>query len=348
MKYLLAIVYIAGACAVAGCGGSDETPAAPAWPTCESVTMDGSLADKAAEYDRIAREWHLAGDGLLRNVYLTEDLDAVAQYQHVENTILWSGMYLASQAFRFAVTGDAEAVDNAKTVIKALRQLTEVTGSRGLYGRSMAKPGVIYNFDGTGTTSWTVSTAAGYEGWSFRNDVSKDGYDGLMFGYAAALEHFGDPWIVQEVSDLLAAIADHLVGNGLKLIDTDGEVTEHGRLYESAFDDFPGFNALLAASWVKVMADAPGADSSLDDFYYGCMMDMRQADCPDIGTRSMGPYIENMETALNLFFAQLQAKLRQLRYVLSGHLSPVAPRKRPGAAAASFRGAAQQHVPHRT
>ena len=302
MKYITLILCIAGAWIAAGCGG-DETPVVTPtpWPTCDSVTMEGTLADKAAEFDRIAKDWHLTGDGLLRSVYLTEDLGAVAKYEHAENTILWSGMYLASQAFRYAVTGDAGAVDNAKTVIKALRQLTEVTGSRGLYGRSMAKPGVTYNYDGVGTTSWTVSTATGYEGWSFRNDVIKDGYDGLMFGYAAALEHFDDPWIVQEVSDLLAAIADHLVGNGLKLIDTDGEVTEHGRLYENAFDDFPGFNALLAASWVKVMADAPGADSSLDDFYYGCMMNMRQADCPDIGTGSMGPYIDNMETALNLF-----------------------------------------------
>ena len=174
------------------------------WPTCEREVSDTTLHQKAAEFDRLAREWHLAGDGLLRNVDLEEDLQTVAHWHHVENTILWSGMYLAAQAFRYRVTGEPMAQENARLVVDGLRRLTDVTGVPGLYGRSFARPGIPYNYDGSGTAYWTESPAAGYEGWWYRNDVSQDGYAGLMFGYAVAMEHFDDPQLLADVRGLLA------------------------------------------------------------------------------------------------------------------------------------------------
>jgi len=276
------------------------------WPDCPEITGGVSLADKAAAFDRIAREVHLAGDGLLRNIYLTEDLQGVEMWQHVENTILWSGIYLASQAFRYVATGEAEAQENARRVADALHKLTLVTGSRGLYGRSMSDPSVTYNPVAADNPGWTDSPAPGFEGWRFRNDVSKDGYAGLMFGYAAALEHFDDPALLADVRERVREIADHLIGNGLQIIDANGKVTEHGRLFHSALDDWPGFNAMLASSWIKIAASELG-DPALDDFYYGCLMNMRAADCPDIEeelwveTLDLTSYIASMEERINLF-----------------------------------------------
>lgn len=301
---LLAALWV---CAVApsGCGGhSDRQPdAGPGydWPTCERIDADSTLAAKAAAFDRIARERHLAGDGLLRSIILSEDLQSIQSWMHAENTILWSGIYLASQALRYRVTGNPQAQQNARLVVAALRQLTEVTGVVGLYGRSFAKPGVAYNYDGRDTPSWTRSPAAAYEGWWYRNDVSQDGYAGLMFGYAAAVEHFDDPALLAEVRSLLAEIGDHLVSHGLQIFDADGEVTEHGRLYHSAMDNFPGFNAMLASSFIKVVQQATG-DEQLDDFYYGCLMQTRRGvECPDIEDFELGTYLESMEDHLYLF-----------------------------------------------
>ena len=171
-----------------GCG-DEATP----WRACPEWDDGSTLLGRAAYFDQVARTQHLtSGDNLLRNLDLTEDLSAVKNWQHTENTILWSGIYLASQAFRYAVTGEAEAVENARTVVSGLNDLTRVTGIKGLYGRCLIKPGVVYNYYGENSDAWVESTAAGYEGWKFKHDVSKDGYDGLMFGYAVALEHFDD------------------------------------------------------------------------------------------------------------------------------------------------------------
>jgi hypothetical protein len=292
-----------------GCS-SDPEPVAPAtdaapavydWPKCERVQSAQSLAQKAAAFDDVARREHLAGDGLLRNLHRTEDLSGVAYWHQHPNVILWSGMYLASQAFKWKVTGDAEALDNARIVVDGLGRLTDVTGIPGLYGRSLAQPGVAYDYDGSGSPSWVESSATGFKGWRWEHDVSKDGYDGLMFGYAVALEHFEDEALLQDIRRRVGEIGAHLVGNGLQLIDDTGEVTEHGRLYQSALDDMPGFNALLASSWVKVAADASN-DETMDDFYYGCLMGVRTvAGCPAIDTIEMGPYIDNIESALGLF-----------------------------------------------
>ncbi len=268
------------------------------WPTCERIQSQTTLRQKAAYFDEVSRTQHLAGDGLYRNIYLTEDLQEVEHWKQTENTILWSGMYLASQAFRYAVTRDSEAVENAKTVLSGLHDLTEVTGVKGLYGRTLWRPDVAYDSDGAGNPGWSDSTSM--PGWRFRNDVSKDGYDGLMFGYAAAMEHFDDEEIIDEVKQRLAEISEHLVNNGLRIIDVDGQVTEHGALYQSALDDYPGFNAMLASSFIKV-AQSANDDSHLDDFYYACLMKTRTGDCPDFEIADLGSYIESMEDRLFLF-----------------------------------------------
>ncbi|MBN2493366.1 MAG: hypothetical protein JXR96_02145 [Deltaproteobacteria bacterium] len=296
--WLLACTDGAGSGTDAGADGGFD------WPGCERIdTQPGLLAGRAAEFDRLARDLHLAPDGLLRNVYLAEDLETVAHYRHTENTILWSGIYLASQALRYAVTGSAEAEQNARRVLDGLGDLTRLTGVRGLYGRCLADPVVCYDHDGHGRPGWTDSPVPGYEGWAYRNDVSKDGYDGLIFGYALAAEHFDDARILADVRERLREIADHIVGNRLQIVDADGQVTEHGALYQSALDDYPGFNAMLAASFVKVAQTALG-DPELDDFYYACMMRTRSGiDCPPVDPVDLGPYIESMEQRLFLFQA---------------------------------------------
>lgn len=57
-----------------------------------------------------------------------------------ENDGLWSGMYLASQALRYAVTRDPQAKSEADRVLSGLELLNNVTGVKGLFARS-----VLYN-----------------------------------------------------------------------------------------------------------------------------------------------------------------------------------------------------------
>ncbi len=275
-----------------------------AWPGCPSGNDGPTLAEKAAYLDALMVSQHLA-DGLLRTVTLDDSGTVVARH-HLPSTGLWTAMYLASQSLRYAVTGDPSAQQNAAIAVQGLHHLTTVTGVPGLYGRCYARPDFDYAYDVSTSSSWVESTVPGYEGWYWDDDVSKDTMDGIAFGYSVALEHLDDEAILETIRTDFKAFADHLVGNGLQIIDHTGLVTEHGRLYYSAMDDFPGFNALLVAGWLRpILAAVP--DPALDFFYYHCLMRLGDMDdCPDIEVVDLGSYMDAIEKALSLYMDSCQ------------------------------------------
>ena len=285
------------------------TDAAEPWPwsTCPEYETNGpSLAEKTAFLDNLVLKQHLLPtDGLLRTVTLDENGDFAA-FHHLPSTGLWTAIYLASQSLRYAVTGNPEAQANAAIAVEGLHHLTAVTGVPGLYGRGYRRPDVVYSGEVAGSSSWTESTVPGYEGWWFNHDVSKDTMDGIMFGYSVALEHLDDEAILNTIRADAGAFVEHLVSNGLQIIDVSGVVTEHGRLYYSAMDDFPGFNAILAASWIRVVLSET-EDPDLEHFYYDCLMRVGDnSDCPDIEVVDLGSYMDAIETMLSLYMDNCQ------------------------------------------
>lgn len=279
----------------------DDVTAAFPWPTCPTGNDGPTLAEKAAYLDELMVSQHLA-DGLLRTVTVDDDGEVVARH-HLPSTGLWTAMYLASQSLRYAVTGDPVAQQNAGKAVQGLHDLTAVTGSSGLYGRGYARPDFDYAHDVSASPAWVASAAPGYEGWYWNHSVSKDTMDGIAFGYSVALEHLDDEAILGTIRTDFKAFVDHLVGNGLQIIDYTGEVTEHGRLYYSAMDDFPGFNAVLVAGWLRpILAAVP--DPDLDSFYYNCLMRLGPTDgCPDVDAVDLGSYMDAIEQALSLYMS---------------------------------------------
>ena len=53
-----------------------------------------------------------------------------------DNDGLFTGLYCASQCFRYAATGEKEAKENAKRAVEAMIKLTEVTGKSGFTARA--------------------------------------------------------------------------------------------------------------------------------------------------------------------------------------------------------------------
>jgi hypothetical protein len=268
------------------------------WPACPALADAGRLVDKARALDDLVRRQHL-GDGLIRTVTLDAEGAVVARH-HLPSSGLWTAMYLASQSLRFAVTGEAEAAENARSAALGLHDLTAVTGTPGLYGRAFRRPDAVYAHEAAGAPGWVESTAPGYEGWWWDDDVSKDTMDGIVFGYAVALDHLTDPDTRALVRDDLLAFVRRFVADGLQIVDHHGGVTEHGRVFASALDDFPGFNALLAAAWIRT-AIAAGADE-LRPFYEDCLMRRGGGtDCPPIELADLGPYVHVIETLLQVY-----------------------------------------------
>jgi hypothetical protein len=263
------------------------------------------LWQKTAFLDDLVRDKHLA-DELLRTIRVDENGDVVGLYS-APSTGLWTAMYLASQSYRWAVTRDPDALVNARAAVAGLHHLTAVTGIPGLYGRAYQRAGATYVSDVSNSPHWVASTVPGYEGWYWNPDVSKDTMDGIMYGYATALELLDDSDILARVRADVLSFAKHLVDNKLHIIDYTGVVTEHGRLNYGVIDEFPGFNALLVLSWFRTAVQAwrqsPGWEGpDIEHFHDVCLLRLGDTSaCPVLDELDMGSYLDVFEVMLNMY-----------------------------------------------
>ena len=274
------------------------------WPTCPSQDEAATLLQKAAGYDASARDLHLQ-DGLLRTATLIDPeggfTDANTDFlHHSDNANYWTGLYAAGQMYRYLATQEAEALENAINSLRGLRDLQKVTGVVGLWGRCYATPEDLYHEGAENDPEWRQATASGYEGWRFKSDVSKDGMTGVMYAYAIALTLMEDEQILELAREGAHDFARHLYANGLRIIDVDGELTEHGALFPSAADEYPGFNALLAASFIRTGALA-GSDEELNDWYEDCLMAEAQGECRLFDDLFTASYLELIQERLHLY-----------------------------------------------
>ena len=86
------------------------------------------LAEKAGHYEKNIGQRHVR-HGFVSGVHLRipDDLDSSLNV-HSDNDGLWTAMYLGSQAYHFAVTGDLAARNRARRSLDVLMRLESITG----------------------------------------------------------------------------------------------------------------------------------------------------------------------------------------------------------------------------
>jgi len=271
-----------------------------------------SLADKAARLDRLGEVLHVhPGDDRVHDVTVRAGLtDATATETDVidwhpqENDGLWTGLYIASQAFRYAVTREPGVLDHLRVLMDGFERGMKITGDPGVFTREYITPGLtgmacptdpsayipdvekddnkwvkidtdgtvlVYDPTAAAFTRTSHKVPAEYAGYCWLDNVSKDEYAGHMMGLGTLLKLVDDPGIHARAEALAEQVADHLMRNRMVFIDWDGRITEHGRLWPTAIDDFPDFNAILGLNHVKIGAVASGR-ADLRQFYDDCLL----------------------------------------------------------------------------
>lgn len=139
-----------------------------------------------------------------------------------DNDGLWTQMYVAAEAFRYKVTGEADARANARQGFEAMLRLEEITGIPGFPARSFIKVGEdIQPQDG----EWR-DTADGK--WRWKGDTSSDEIVGHYFGYAVYYDLVADETEKQKIRGVVTRMTDHILNNNYQLIDVDGKRTRWG------------------------------------------------------------------------------------------------------------------------
>ena len=128
-----------------------------------------------------------------------ENIDAVGYYGN-EDSIATSGIYLASQAFRYRTTGEAEALANCKKALKSIRLIYNLSADAGNPG-FMCKP---YGFQKTGQTSgdqYILCSFGLYQYYLIADEADRENIREMGVNFAEywirkdyVLDYFGNYW----------------------------------------------------------------------------------------------------------------------------------------------------------
>ncbi len=152
---------------------------------------------RAGELDALAisqniQAKHLPFGTILDPIYASPISNQIVDYTRCGDSALWTGAYLAAEAFRYKVTGSTAAFTNLTQALAGLKSLADVTGTNLLarclvpasspFAASIASQEAA---NGIFTNSTTGDLWVG--------NTSRDEYTGAIFGLGVAYDMVGDP-----------------------------------------------------------------------------------------------------------------------------------------------------------
>ena len=169
----------------------------------------GPLAEKAAAFDKLVAASHLPR-GLVVNMQPIAG-SAGLRFRSAGDSTIWTGAYIASQVYRYRVSGDSEALNNIEKCLNAFVHLHNMAGRQGFIGRSYGTREEL------GDGQDIMAGIGSYSQLCFKADTSRDQYTGIFMGCALAWPHIRDPLLREEVRAMITAAAGNLMANHLAL-----------------------------------------------------------------------------------------------------------------------------------
>lgn len=182
-----------------------------------------TLAEKASFYDAKIRSRHIRYGFCAELTVAVPGDPATATMTDTDNDGTWSSYYMASQAFRYAATGDAKAKSNAWETFEALERLETINWLPGFPSRTFERVG----FKISDPDRWHP---AGDGEWEWKAHTSSDEIAAHAFGCAVLLETAAEtPEEKARIAHHVDKMIRHILANDLYLVDVDGLPTLWGR-----------------------------------------------------------------------------------------------------------------------
>lgn len=145
---------------------------------CRNNAFRYSLNEKAQLYDENMQACHIEpGTGM----FVAYDPSANPPYQPTCDCAEWTGSYIASQAFRYRATGEAQALANIIPSLKGLFALVDITGDPTTFARA------IMNTRGSVSGNWRRGTGE-FAQFDWLAGGNNDMLRGLSYGFLTAWE----------------------------------------------------------------------------------------------------------------------------------------------------------------
>lgn len=179
-----------------------------------------TLAEKAGLIDELDEKYFTRNEGYQvdRKLRKYGDLDS-GWLPNSDNDGLFTGLYCASQCFRYKVTGDEQAKKNAKRAVEAMIKLTEVTGREGFTARA-TRYSNEENFGDGNREEWHACEDNPDCEWL--GETSSDEMTGHYFAYGIYFDLVADDEEKKKIAEVVKKITDHIIDNNFHLTDVDG------------------------------------------------------------------------------------------------------------------------------
>ena len=255
---------------------------------CTGMSL-ATVCAYAAESDALAisaniQARHLPFGTILDPVFASPASDDIATYTHCGDSAIWTGHYLAAEAFRYKVTHASDALNNVTQAIAGIKSLADVTGTN-LLARCLVLSNSPFAASIQGEESHNGIHNNSSSGYFWVGNTSRDQYSGVMFGLAVAYDMVDDPAIKDSISQLVTRLIDFLKGHDWNVVMPDGSISttflirpdqiltllQIGRHvnpnhYSTTYDE----NRLLLAAEVTVPI---GLEVTSDDSYFKFNLD---------------------------------------------------------------------------
>jgi uncharacterized protein (TIGR03437 family) len=169
----------------------------------------------AAEADAIAisakiQARFLPFGTILEPIYASSTSNQIVDYTDCGDSALWTGAYLAAEAFRYKVTQSADALNNVRGALAGLKALTDVTGDNRL-ARCMAMANSPY---AASIASQEASNTINQNPpWIWVDNTSRDEVVGAFFGLGAAFDLVNDATVQSDISALVTRLLGFVSGH---------------------------------------------------------------------------------------------------------------------------------------
>lgn len=182
-----------------------------------------TLEEKANHYDEMAVKYFTRNEGYQVDRVLRKYGDLESGWlPNSDNDGLFTGLYCASQCFRYAVTGDEKAKANAKRAVEAMIKLTEVTEKPGFTARA-TRYSNEENFGDGNREEWHA--VEGNPDCEWLGETSSDEMTGHYFAYGIYFDLVADKKEKKKIAQVVKTITDHILENNFHLCDVDGVPT---------------------------------------------------------------------------------------------------------------------------
>jgi hypothetical protein len=169
---------------------------------------------------------HLPYDLLVETRLAGPESDEIVHFGGAGDSALWTGVYLAAESYRYAVTRTPESLEAVKRALRGVKTISEVSGT-GLLARTVFPVDTPYLEYFKQAEQRHTLYKTNYEGKEvyWVGHITRDQYAGVYFGLLTAYELVDDPEVRSTTFYLVTKLTDFLLKKSFITKNPDGRIS---------------------------------------------------------------------------------------------------------------------------